>query len=162
MDNYEFELRVAKSHLVKKLLPALALSTGLSGCGPYEQPTVVDTPSLTQPRRVRNVRTPFDNAIKEVQPEIDKLVAQYPDSFDNARAVYLKRAWYSIRFTELMDPYYDMFDNLSESQKKLYLAKFTELEQHVAKELNMVYKRLSEDHLKFKPWQRPRFEKIER
>jgi len=148
--------KIAKNYLKNKLLPAVALSTGLAGCAP-DVPTVVESPKAT--RRPALKRFPFlDNAIKEVTPEVDKILYYYREDFKDPKELYNFRRWYSIRFYEILKPYYDKYDRLSENDKKYADKKLNELENFIYDQQKKVFSKLDEVHLKFKPWQRSRFE----
>ncbi|MEB3237092.1 MAG: hypothetical protein VKO64_05660 [Candidatus Sericytochromatia bacterium] len=151
--------------VTKCVLLAIALNVGPKGCEAAKTTTFVDPPVATQANRsprTRSSKTIFDNAISELKPQVEDLLAQYPSTFETFNAVKLKRSWYGIRFYELANPYYKKFDNLSPTQKIISQKKFSELENYINDALNSVNRRLDEEHLKFKPWQRHRFEKLDR
>lgn len=148
---------------LRLLAPLLVLSA--ASCAPPpvepEDPFPYRSPGPAG-RVVARRPTSFDRAISELQPQIDYLDAQYPPtySFKHALEVQVIRAWYGLRLQELMNPYHDRFVRMVGRERILAKPVFEELERYVESRLNVIQKRLDKEYLRFKPWQRPRYEKL--
>jgi len=157
MEHYSFIDKVAKQHILKKLAPAVALSTGLSACGPSPSATEpYSVPTMKRIVRPRQV-TIFNNAIDAIKPQIAEVVKRPRPKYRGPGDVFMTRLRRAVELQDIMQPYYDQYDSLSPEDKNIAFDKFTELEKYFQTERDKFLKEMDEDWFAFKPWQRARF-----
>lgn len=160
--SYTLAYRVAASYSSKKLLAPLALAMGLGGCA--ENLTTVN-PTKEVPRAVveddYDVDLKYDIHIPTAKLKTDPLLKNYDKHVAAARNssdIKRLRAAYGAEFDSILQKYYKGFDNLPEKMKRRSLASFTLLEKFILSQRDIVFKKLDEEYLKYKPHLRERYE----
>lgn len=154
-EHAELIAKVAKNYLTHKLLPAVALATGLSGCA-TDLPTSV--PEISNPVRINRTLDPmFASAsedLKTILAEVKRL------KFKDVEDVKSKRNYYFSTLRSLVDDPIDVkYSKLPESDKERLKTRKAQLDKAIKETESAMSDVFDEAYLSFKPWHRERFEK---
>ena len=150
--------RVASGHLRKKLLPAIALATGLGGCA-------TEGPMLMGPSRaieVSSIAADYKSYIMKLKLKLKELDREAKEgNFNSPELVKKKRNEYFYKVRYLVeDPELRMYENLSSIEKHQVKKDKYDFDKSVNQSLEGAHRFFSEEHLKFKPWQKNRFDEL--
>lgn len=152
----ELMLKVAKNYLTKNLLPAVALATGLSGCA-TDLPTVKKVPNIQI-----KLNNSLDDLLSLAPEQLSNLLLEVQGlQFKDSEDVKVKRNQYFSRVRAYIDdPIQVKYNKLSETDKQKLLRIKKQIDrtiQDTERKMAIVF---DQAHLKFKPWQKERFEQI--
>jgi len=153
-ENTELMAKVAKGYLTQKLLPAVALATGLGGCA-TDTPTVraVPTVNIKFTETLDEMFASAPSKLSEVVDEVKKL------EFKDAKDLKGQRHNYFSKIRAMIDdPIQIKFERLSSAEKNKHRAQKIKIDRLIATTEQKIGSIFDEAHLKFKPWQRERFD----
>lgn len=152
----ELMLRVAKNYLTKSLLPAVALATNLSGCA-TDLPTVKKVPNIQI-----KLNNSLDDLLNLAPEQLSDLLQEVRDlQFKDAEDVKARRHNYFTRIRAYIDdPIQIKYNKLSEAEKRKLQKVKTQVDRAIQDTEQKMAVIFDQAHLKFKPWQRERFEQI--
>jgi hypothetical protein len=146
--------KVAKNYLTRKMLPAVALATGLSGCA-TDLPVTV--PALPNPVRVNKT---LDRMITSASEELKTILAEVKRlKFKDVDDVKSKRSYYFSALRALVDDPLDVkYNKLPDSDKEGLKARKAQIDKAIKETESAMSDVFDEAYLRFKPWHRERFE----
>jgi len=161
MEN-ELIKKVAIRHLLKKVAPA-AVALGLAGCAdsPASSPTLVPK-NTVQKEDPSHFEVGFERMIPLAKQKTDLILEEFRYNFrytKNAKSVLELRAKASYDFDQVIAPYYKRFDGLSEKAKGYNSSGLKTLEDFIFSQRDIIFKKLEERYLTYKPHLKERYEK---